>query len=214
MNLPDIHCKDELLDDLIHRGLSRDIINAWFRDRYSTSKHLLTLSSIAIGLSSKVIVEVGFGRSTFALLLAADLLKAKFICCDRYDYTGYLDIIKAKVDYVHGDAKKLLAKLKDEDVGVDFMFLDYFSSRERSAASVEKAIYRFLPFLKQNGIIAVHDAEEDCYNVKKAFKQLKKDSALEVLTLPYNYGLGLIRKCSKSKYGKITDEWQKKNPKG
>ena len=90
MNLPDIHEKEALLSDLKGRDgfVSHALIERWFHDRYSTSKHLWTLYSMAHGLNSKVIVEVGFGRSTFVLAKAAHELGAKLLCCDRYDYTA------------------------------------------------------------------------------------------------------------------------------
>ena len=164
--------------------------------------------SIVRGLNAKNIIEVGFGRSTICLIHAISLNYGKLYCCDRYDYTGYLTTdYKQYIDYTIGDAKTLLKKI---DFGVEFIFIDYLSSRERSADSSVKAIYRFLKYVKQNGIIAVHDTIEKKYFVKDAFKKLRKDKNLEVMSLPYNYGLGLIRKLDKSKYGKIEDNWKKK----
>ncbi|MCP4651121.1 MAG: class I SAM-dependent methyltransferase [PVC group bacterium] len=192
-----------------------EMLHKWFDDKYSTSKHIPMLDSIPIGLKAKTIVEVGFGRSTIALCYVAKQLDAKFICCDRHDYSAYLGLLEDEdlqkcTRFIQGDAKSLF-KTDHMDNGVDFMFLDYFSSRERSADSIYKAIYRFLPYMKQNGIIAVHDTIEKKYFVKDAFKRLRKDKGLEVLSLPYNYGLGLIRKLGESKYGKIEDEWKKKS---
>jgi len=215
MKLPDIHEKAELLADLKERNhdgfISQHIIRKWFHDRYSTSKHLWVLYSIVHGLKSEVIVEVGFGRSTFVLAKAAHELGAKFFCCDRYDYRGYLSPQENDlIDFTVGDAKNLLAKL---NFGVDFMFLDYLSSRERTAESCYKAFKRFLHYIKQNGVLTTHEAVEKDYNVMSALKKLRKHSGVEIASLPYNYGLGIIRNISDSKYGKIADNWKKKNPK-
>jgi len=224
VNLPDIHCKEDFISTLKNQEFCEDMIHGMFFDDYSTSKHALVLYSMAIGLKAKTIVEVGFGRSTLALLLAVEHLRqsevdSNLICCDRYDYSSYLHVMDTEIDksmitFVVGDAKSLIRPLHGKlSNGIDFMFLDYFSSRERSAESTYKAIHRFLPYMRQNGIIAVHDTIEKKYFVKDAFKCLREDKNLEVMSLPYNYGLGLIRKLDKSEYGKIEDNWKKKGDK-
>jgi len=209
MSLPDMHCKEEWFEDVEKYNFS-DLLMKWFHDEYSTSKHLLTLYSIVLGLKAQNVVEVGFGRSTLIIVSALRLTGGKLYSCDRYDYNSYIPKEYCQIDFTIGDAKTLLKKI---DFGVDFVFLDYLSSRERSAESCVKAIYRFLKHLKTNGILAVHDSIESQYNVKNAFKVLKKDKNLEVLSLSYNYGLGLIRNLNKSKYGEIKDGWKKKYPK-
>lgn len=214
--LPDIHCKEELLSDLKDSRFDASVEQLWFCNFYSTSKHLHVLTSILYGLQAKTTIEIGFGRSTFCLGFAAACMDGKLVSVDRYDYSGYLEylpkFVKDQIQFVQGDAKKLFQTDHLND-GVDFMFLDYFSSRERSADSIYKAIHRFLPYMRQNGIIAVHDTIEKKYFVKDAFKRLRKDKKLEVMSLPYNYGLGLIRKLDKSEYGTIEDNWKKKDDK-
>jgi len=214
MILPDIHEKQELLSDLDQRKngfVSNEIIQKWFLDRYSTSKHLWVLYSIVYGLKCIKMAEVGFGRSSFVLAKAAYETGAHFICCDRYDYTGYLSPEERGVmDFVVGDAKKLYNNL---NCGLDFVFLDYLSSKERSAESCYKALKRWGGVLRQNGIIAVHEAVEKGYNVMEALKMFRRVDGYEQVSLPYNYGLAIIRKTAKSEYGRINDEWLKKNPK-
>ena len=206
--MPDMHCKGEYENDISNLS-PKELLHKWFYDEYSTSKHLWTLYSIAVGLRAETMIEVGFGRSTIALAAAARYNSGYLYCCDRYNYVPMIpEFYYPYINYTVGDAKDLLKKI---DFGVEFIFLDYLSSRERSADSCVKAIYRFLEPLKQNGIIAVHDSIEPRYNVKDAFKKLRKDKNLEVLSLPYNYGLGLIRKLGKSEYGKIEDQWHKKS---
>ena len=60
-----MHCHQELLDDLkTYEGFLPDaLLMKWFNDKYSTSKHLLTLYSIVRGLNAKRVIEVGFGTA-------------------------------------------------------------------------------------------------------------------------------------------------------
>jgi len=204
--IPDMHCKDEIVRDLEGREdfITDEIMLRWFRERYSTSKHLLTLYSIAIGLRPKKIVEIGFGRSSFVLAKAAEETGAKLYCCDRYDYTGYLsDKEKEIITFIHGDGKKAMEIMK----GVDFLFLDYFSTIKRSAESIVKEVNKYIPLLKKNGIIAIHDSIEKKYFVRKAMKALRGN--VEIMNLPYNYGLALIR-CLKNDNGTLEDGWFRK----
>ena len=61
MTLPTMHCQAELERDLAYEGMLPDeILLAWHQDRYSTSKHLLTLYSMARGLGAQNLVEVGY----------------------------------------------------------------------------------------------------------------------------------------------------------
>jgi len=204
---PSLHCKEELIKDLEQAAFT-ELMMKWFHDRYSTSKHLLTLYSIVKGLNAKRVVEVGFGRSTYVIANAVAENGGKMYCCDRYDYTPLLtDREKKVITFVQGDAKKLL---KTVSGGFDFVFLDYLSSRERSADSCYKAMCRFLELTKQNGVMAIHDTFEEKYNAKDAMKNMRKNKTVECMTLPYNYGLGLIRKLSKSEHGTIKDVFEKK----
>ena len=66
INYPVMHCQSEIERDCSYQGLLPDeTLMSWFRDSYSTSKHLLTLYSVATGLQARNILEIGFGRSSF-----------------------------------------------------------------------------------------------------------------------------------------------------
>jgi len=53
-----MHCQKELLEDLLnHTFISDTILLKWFNDSYSTSKHLLTLYSIARGLQIRLLLK-------------------------------------------------------------------------------------------------------------------------------------------------------------
>ena len=90
-----MHCQEELDRDLAsYNGfLPDELLLKWFHDRYSSSKHLLTLFSVPIGLSAKTILEIGFGRSSFVLAKAAALNTARFISCDIRDFQYLLNVL-------------------------------------------------------------------------------------------------------------------------
>lgn len=207
--MADMHRMDELRADMdeFHDGLPHyGIMFGWHNGRYSTSKHLLTLYSLAKGLKAKNILEVGFGRSTFILALAASENGGRLTTCDRYDYSELINGKMADITTrVVGDAKKVM---RDTDEKYDLIFLDYLSSRERSSASSVKAIRRALKILNDDGVVCVHDTAEDYYFVWEAIAELEKDKKLNVFTMPYNYGMTLIQRAGQ-KHHKRKEEWSK-----
>lgn len=210
-----MHCQDELLTDLQYKGfLPDETLLKWCRDRYSTSKHLLPLFSIPVGLGAETIVEIGFGRSSFALAKSANEIGASFITCDIRDFSYLLNSEEKKVStFVHGKSDLVWGLVKDK--GIDFAFLDYFSGETIGKTFILSEIKKCISLMKQNGIIAIHDAIDNRYNVKQALKSLASkslfvNSGVEVISLPYNYGLGLIRVTRKSKYGMLKDMHLKK----
>ena len=69
---PKMHCHKEYEKDRKNGGFISDkMIMEWFNRRYSISKHLWVLYSIARGLLAKSILEIGTGRSTCVLARAA-----------------------------------------------------------------------------------------------------------------------------------------------
>jgi len=210
---PIMHCQSELEADLNYEGfLPDEILLKWSRDDYSTSKHLLTLYSIATGLQAKNIVEIGFGRSSFVLAKAANANLGRLVSCDMRDFSYLLNEKEISVvTFIHGKSTKVWPIL--EAKGIDFAFLDYFSGTNLSSQFVKGEIRTCLKYLRTNGIIAIHDTIVKEYRISSqidSFKPSIFDHGAEVLSLPFNYGLGLIRKTGRSMYGKIEDQFIKK----
>lgn len=207
--MADMHRMEEFRDDMAQFSdgfPGYEIMLEWYFGRYSTSKHLLALYSLAKGLKAKNILEVGFGRSTFILARAANENGGRLTTCDRYDYSELINGGMADVTtHVVGDAKKVM---RDTDEKYDLIFLDYLSSRERSSASSVKAVRRALKILSDDGVICVHDTAEDYYFVWEAIAELEKDKKLNVFTMPYNYGMTLIQRAGQ-KHHKRKEEWSK-----
>ena len=64
--------------------------------------------------------------------------------------------------------------------------------------------------MKTNGVIALHDVLVEKYQLKNAVQKLAREHDVELLSLPYNYGLGLLRYTGKSAYGELSDSFTKK----
>jgi predicted O-methyltransferase YrrM len=216
MSRPTMHCQAEIQADTGYQGfLPDETLFRWFHDRYSSSKHLLTLYSIARGMDAKTIVEIGFGRSSFALAKAAHLNSGRFISCDMRDFSYLLsEEEKSVTEFIHGKSDLVWDRVKS--IGIDFAFLDFFSTETWKSDFVQREITNCFSLLKENGIICIHDTMVDKYALKEVFNGLKTkrfgfhDNDLEVLSLPYNYGLGIIRRLKPSKFGKIEDQFIKK----
>ncbi len=206
-----MHCHAELQRDLGYAGgLPDDVLMRWFADRYSTSKHLLTLDSLARGLVARRIAEVGFGRSSFVLARAAIENSGQFATCDICDFSYLLnDEERAVTTFFHGSADQFWPQLMP---GLQLVFLDCFSDESRSAESIATDLDSILHDVVQGGVIAVHDACDPRYATGRALRHLAnaRGAEVEVSVLPYNYGLGLVRRVAPSPYGEVTDSWQKK----
>ena len=207
-----MHCHDELLQDLdTYREddfVTEALLQRWTLDSYSTSKHLFILYALAVGLKAKAICEIGAGRSSFALLLAAKHNSGHLTMCDRYDYTElFTDEEKKYVTYLNKQADVFW---NEADTGLDFIFMDYLSTRKRDTNSCYKEIKKAYKMLKQGGMIAIHDVCEDKYNAGSGLNLFRDKRGVEVLKVPFCYGLGLIRKTEASPYGKLDHKYEKK----
>lgn len=208
-----MHCQEELEDDLKYSGfIPDDIIFKWYRDGYSVSRHLLTLYSIAGSIGSENILEIGFGRSSFVLAKAAFESSARFTTCDTRDFSYLLNGSERKVvNFVHGSSDSVWKRF--EKTGIDFAFLDHFSDEDITRSFIQQEIETCLQYLKTDGVIAIHDTIVKKYKLRSVMSHwrlgfLKKQ--YELLSLPYCYGLGLIRKIGPSKYGIVKDRFSKK----
>lgn len=215
MTRPAQHFQTEFDEDRKEPGFISDrLLLKWFNEAYSTSKHLLTLYSLARGLSAKHILEIGFGRSSIVLARAASETGGRFVCCDQRDFSYAFNEDERRVtEFVCG--KSEAARTKFEETGIDFAFLDYFSSNQVTDGFIANEIAAVLSLMKTNGIVAVHDVSVPEYKIgqwlkKHARGSLFRPAEFDFFTLPYNYGLGLVQKRSSSRFGALPDLHLKK----
>ena len=201
------HFHTELVEDVKSGNISDSIMLKWFNDRYSTSKHLLSLYSIIRGLDAKNILEIGFGRSTFVILKATIENNAFLTSCDMENFSYLLpDDQKKYFQFCHSQSNEIWRN----DKIYDFAFLDYFSSSSLTTIFCYKEIKHCIRKMKQNGIIAIHDTYDNKYAIKKALALIKLTSNIEYVSLPYNYGLGLIRIKGNKHNGALEEKFLKK----
>lgn len=205
---PKMHAHEELQDLWGEDFISDATLFRWYQDRYSTSKHLLTLYSYLRGVGAKNVIEIGFGRSSFVLARASAENGGKFTTVDKRDF-GYLfsDQEKSASRLLVGYSDLLWADLKKTGEKIDFAFLDYFSDSKCDVDFCRKEIGECLQFLSEGGAFAIHDTIERDYPISGIVHEIAEQFQCEVLTFPYNYGLSLFRK---NNHGSIVDQWQKK----
>lgn len=208
---PITHCQEEIERDLEgHTLISDELMLKWFRDAYSSSKHLLTLYSMAIGIQARTLVEIGFGRSSFVLARAAAENGGHFIACDRRDFSYLLSAEeKAVTTFVLGYSHDVWNDPSVQKSGIDFAFLDYFSAPELSADFVVDEIRKCSALMPGNGLLCIHDAAVEKYAVSQ-LNWSKVDRSLEAMALPYNYGLWVVRKRSSTVFPSLSAPWTKK----
>lgn len=210
---PELHYQKELERDLrFHRFVSDKVLMRWFKDAYSTSKHLLTLYSLARGVGGKQLVEIGFGRSTFVLARAAAENSGRLYTCDLRDFR-YLFSKQEKnvVEYYLGEASGLWENADIQENGTEFIFIDYLSATQMTGEACSEAIEQALCFLKQGGLLCVHDAGDSRYAVSDPNLRVLQKDGIESVLLPYNYGLRIFRQTAASRFGSVTDCWKKKD---
>lgn len=207
-----MHRQEDVEADLRdHTFITDELLLRWFGETYSTSKHLLTLYSMARGLRARSILEIGFGRSTFVLARAANENGGRLTTCDNRDFRYLLSEEERTVtDYKLGLSDLVWNDTDLSKTGLDMAFLDYFSSEAVSSHFVRAELKRCLALLKTNGIVAIHDTSVENYSVGKTVRSICRwNQRLEFTVLPYCYGLGIIRFTGPSRYGSIADCWKK-----
>lgn len=198
---PSIRGQESLEKELEgHDFISDELMLRWDDEGYSVSGYHRMLYSIVKGLKAKTIVEVGFGRTSYCLAKAASELNAQYFCCDNRDLAYLFSKEEQKVvRFIFGTSEKLWNDEKVKKTGIDFAFLDHFSSAELPFRYCLLELEKCLKLLNPGGMILFHDAADNRYPISRVIKHLKKKKNIEVLTLPYNQGMGCIHYSSGEK---------------
>ncbi len=174
------------------------------------SRHYLTLYSIILGMEAKNVLELGAGFSTQTILEALKHTDGKLITCDvrNLQDTGNPESLttdfKDSWVYLQGDTRATLKTLASERFDVVL----HDGSHEWRV--VYKDLRTILPLIKHNGILLVHDTEHiPTYRLKMAVRLALIGYRHEIVTLPYGYGLTLIRMLGNKKNGSVTTTWEK-----
>lgn len=183
-----------------------EVIAAHHANKTGASLHYLTLYSIAYGLEAKKIFEFGSGYSSMALLEALGV-DGKLISCDirpreeavpfrQYDnYSNWEFINKPSTE-----AKEDIARRGPYDL--------VLHDGSHYGDEVAADIFAIIPYIKRFGILLVHDTQhselgEDMRaGVRKGLGWAAVPYSMT--TLPYGYGLTIIRIEGNAHNGDVT----------
>jgi len=170
-------------------------------------KHYLTLFSIVEGLESKNTFEFGTGISTKVIIDALRITNGKHISCDVRDIkdTGlsqlYLEQNEDIWTYLQQDSRTV----DFEKLGCEFDLVLHDGSHVSEI--VEKDLFNILPFIKNNGMILLHDTIFEP-KLEEIIKYTLNLWDAEILTLPYSNGLTIL-KLSNPNIPSIKTTWEK-----
>ncbi len=155
------------------------------------SRHYLTLYAIILGMEAKEVFEFGAGFSTDTILEALKLTGGKLTSCDiqkqkpRNNWT-----------FTNRDSQSI-----DIDGTYDVVLHDGSHVKE----VVQKDIDKILPRMKLNSLLLIHDTEHKDYKLN----EVKINCKHEQVTLPYGYGLTIVRILEDFGNGKVEITWKK-----
>ena len=179
-------------------------------------KHYYTLYSIVEGLEAKETFEFGTGKSTEVILSAQwDIEGAHHTSCDVRELqdTGIVwgsgNIVTScsvgnKYDFLQGDSRVI----KIPEGPFDFVLHDGSHVPGIVLLDVKKIVKR----MKKNSILLVHDTNNTKYkpSLETIVERALRDVYYESVTLPYGYGLTIIKILSDFGNGIVTPTWSKK----
>lgn len=173
-------------------------------------KHYLTLFSIVEGLETKKSFEFGTGVSTEVILEALKRTGGEHISCDirPFEKTGANNKILSYSNYKY--IQNTSININFDTIG-PFDFVLHDGSHEYN--EVHNDIKKIVPRMKKNGILLIHDTEDNGYS--NTLKDAYFDAIIEItdnienITLPFGYGLTICRILKDFNNGIVNPEWKK-----
>lgn len=174
------------------------------------SLHYPFLYSLVLGLESQEVFEFGSGFSTHCILHALKKTGGQLTSCDVVHFRENPNVTRysKKSDrwtFHHGNSNQILGSIKHKQY--DLILHD--GSHIKSEVLTDlNTIY---PFLKHDGILVTHDTRHhDLGNgMIRAVNEFAKSHDVEMLTLPYGYGLTFFRNRG-NRQNPIRLTWRKK----
>ena len=157
---------------------------------HATSKHLLTLYSLAIGINAQSIVELGLGVTTRALRLAATKTGGILSSCDC-DIQRFSHLQQQADQHWRlflGSSEKFLSSLPGPfDLVLHDAAHDYYQ--------VKMDLDLIMPRMRTFGIICVHDVQQTdlALPMLAAIRDATRSWQVSATVVPFNAGLAIIR---------------------
>lgn len=171
--------------------------------------HYSFLYSLVLGLESENVFEFGTGFSTHCILHALERTKGHLTSCDVTHYKDNPNVTEfsRKSDrwtFVHGNSNSVV----DDIIHPQYDLILHDGSHVGDEVLVD--LEKIYPCLKQDGILVTHDTRHHDLGeeMSAAVNKFAENKDVEMLTLPYGYGLTLFRN-SANKEQKVKLTWEK-----
>ena len=168
-------------------------------------RHYLTLYAVTLGLEPENVFEFGAGNSSKVILSALEQGKGHLYSCDVREFSQVLGVSHPQWTFRQGTSRSVISTL-GEHRSFDLVLHD--GSHE--APEVKNDIRSILPYMKQNGILLLHDTFHTGYGLMEAAEMALEEWPHGKVTLPYGYGLTMIRNLRDTGRGKVSPKWKKK----
>jgi predicted O-methyltransferase YrrM len=193
---------EELLAPIIreHHGASKGF-----------ARHYLTLYSLILGLEAKSVLEVGMGFSTPTIMTALGQTGGSLTSCDMRTIEGTGNDPESLKQFPRWTF--LQGKTDDTLKTVTGPFDLVLHDGSHEFKEVYRDLRTIIPMIRQNGLLLVHDTEHGQKNFKLrlAVRLALLFKRHESVTLPYGYGLTIVRLLGNKKNGKVEIKWEKES---
>lgn len=193
-----------------------DISNQSHKNNTGFCRHYLFLYSLVLGLESQNILEFGSGFSTTSILKALELTGGHLTTLEQRPFNqqhlwfdeSVREKNKDRWSYFQGNSLETALSVSHEPY--DLILHD----GSHTGSIVTADINNVLPHLKKGGFLLVHDTTHPELGEEMSHAIRSSDVFSfrhEILTLPYGYGLTLIRLMESSSNPEISLTWSKVN---
>lgn len=190
----------------IPEGL-QEIVHQHHDSKSGFARHYLTLYSIIVGMEAKNVLELGMGFSTPTILTALEVTGGTLTSCDMRPIEGTGNSTELLTKYPHW--KYVQGKTKETLKKVQGPFDVVLHDGSHEFKEVYEDIRAIVPMMKKNGIILVHDTEHGAFKLKLAAKLAMLFRRHSMVTLPYGYGLTIVRIHGNYGNGEVSTTWEK-----
>ena len=137
-------------------------------------EHILTLYDLVVRIEAKVVVELGAGQSTYALLAAVNQTGGQLYSIDllpKAHLRGFPEgegILEKedRYNFVQGNDMEIIQKW---DSPIDFLFIDTSHVYKHTLSE----LLFWTPFVRLNGIVTMHDTDHNFGHAVKCKKALE-----------------------------------------
>lgn len=155
--------------------IDRNFILNLAQEDTDTSQYLMSLYNIPIQMGAKTIVEIGAGRSTFALVAAANRIgESSNVTSIDLGGRDTLNRVTGGEELMKKEGRLFLFQESSLTVRwgtpIDFLFLDSEHTYDLTVAEIDK----WFPLVRRGGVIMCHDTGHEGEDKQGAVQALKE----------------------------------------